>query len=268
MTNNFIIFYIKIYKKQPVKSNKSCKKRDQYLKMIIQIIILIIIIYLILILYFNGTPRREGEPILIGYYLPFIGKTIQFGDPIKLLNEMKKKYGGIFTLIIAGRRTHFLLNVVDFHQVFKNPKIFDFFPIVDRISYSLSGKENMKKENYDELMKMSIPKFYNHDSLFKLNEKFMKNTKKEMEGSIKESKQYLLEFIRKNIYEISSKSLFGESFNTKDSYEPFFKFDSKIELILGGLEFLTKEELKARDIVVKYLKEVDYTKSSEIFQIR
>lgn len=47
--------------------------------------------------------RRAGEPPLITGWIPYLGKALEFGrDAHVFLQEQKKKFGDVFTVLIAG----------------------------------------------------------------------------------------------------------------------------------------------------------------------
>lgn len=47
--------------------------------------------------------RRAGEPPLITGWIPYLGKALEFRrDAHVFLQEQKKKFGDIFTVLIAG----------------------------------------------------------------------------------------------------------------------------------------------------------------------
>ena len=82
-----------------------------------------VIIVLITILYIKLIPKKPAKsPPMEGRFLwPFMGVGKRFGtEPVKLLNECKKKYGDVFTLHVAGKCFTFLTDA-ELFQYFFNP---------------------------------------------------------------------------------------------------------------------------------------------------
>eukprot|EP01128_Nolandella_sp_AFSM9_P007591 TRINITY_DN4212_c0_g1_i1.p1 TRINITY_DN4212_c0_g1~~TRINITY_DN4212_c0_g1_i1.p1 ORF type:complete len:517 (+),score=123.25 TRINITY_DN4212_c0_g1_i1:59-1552(+) len=70
--------------------------------------------------------RRSGEAPLIGGSVPYLGAAIAFGkDPRGLLTGAQKKYGDVFTVLLAGTRFTFLVNPKDQQLVCKDEDLFD-----------------------------------------------------------------------------------------------------------------------------------------------
>lgn len=69
---------------------------------------------------FTGGAPRPGEPPLVRPLLPFLGHALAMGrDLTTMLREIQRIHGDVFTLLIAGKRMHFILDPFSFPHVLK-----------------------------------------------------------------------------------------------------------------------------------------------------
>jgi hypothetical protein len=83
---------------------------------------------------FTGGAQRTGEPPLVRPPVPFLGHALAMGrDLTELLRACQREHGDVFTLLVAGRRMHFIVDPFSFPQVLKAQDNLTFHEIGDEI---------------------------------------------------------------------------------------------------------------------------------------
>lgn len=68
----------------------------------------------------TGGARRAGEPPIVRPRLPFLGHALEMGrDLTALLRACQREHGDVFTLLVAGRRMHFVCDPFSYPHVLK-----------------------------------------------------------------------------------------------------------------------------------------------------
>lgn len=236
--------------------------------MFLYVIAAFLLLYFFLVLYFNGSPRRSNEPPLAGYWIPYIGLTAQFGqNPMQFSVDNYNKYGDVFTAIIQGKRTHFILNPEDFQTVFKDDKVFTFDEHVDKFGERLSGL-NFPKE-HSIASQTTFRGLTNPESLEPLTKSFTKHFKLEIE-KIKDGKVKLYDFMRKLLYRASANSLFGISYDAIGTQDDYYTFVDGCKFLLAGgvLSLFGGAALKAREKIIKAIYESKPEEYSDYLKLR
>ncbi|KAJ3380334.1 Lanosterol 14-alpha-demethylase [Lobulomyces angularis] len=90
--------------------NMDKEKRDLYLIVIVFLAFLFLVTEILLLKKNNNEKKKVQLPPTVPYLIPFIGSAVQFGiDPVKFLQEQKKKFGDCFTFKMLGRNMTFCL---------------------------------------------------------------------------------------------------------------------------------------------------------------
>ena len=88
----------------------------------------------------TGGTRRPGEPPLVRPPLPFLGHALAMGRGLtELLRACQREHGDVFTLLIAGRRTHFIVDPFSFPHVLKAQDKLTFHEIGEEIGHNAFG---------------------------------------------------------------------------------------------------------------------------------
>uniref|UniRef100_A0A3Q2QMI1 Cytochrome P450, family 7, subfamily B, polypeptide 1 n=1 Tax=Fundulus heteroclitus TaxID=8078 RepID=A0A3Q2QMI1_FUNHE len=83
----------------------------------------------------GGRTRRPEEPPLIKGWIPFMGKALEFGkDAHQFLEEHKRKYGDVFTVLIAGKYMTFIMDPLLYPSVIKQGRQLDFHEFTDKVA--------------------------------------------------------------------------------------------------------------------------------------
>ncbi len=89
---------------------------------------------------FTGGAARAGEPPIVRPPLPFLGHALAMGrDLTALLRACQREHGDVFTLLVAGRRTHFIVDPFSFPQVLKAQDKLTFHEIGEEIGHNAFG---------------------------------------------------------------------------------------------------------------------------------
>ena len=90
-----------------------------------------------------GGFQRPGEPPLERGrlpYLPYLGCALEFGrDPGAFLAACQERHGDVFTVLLAGHRTTFILDPFSYPTVLKLQRELTFDPIADEIASPTFG---------------------------------------------------------------------------------------------------------------------------------
>lgn len=92
--------------------------------MIVEILILLVTLVALYGWYFckSFNTTRPTDPPVIPCHTPFVGHIVQFGsNPLKFMQNAKRKYGGIFTMNICGNRVTIVGDVRE-HSKFFTPR--------------------------------------------------------------------------------------------------------------------------------------------------
>ncbi|KAL4624602.1 25-hydroxycholesterol 7-alpha-hydroxylase isoform X1 [Arapaima gigas] len=99
-----------------------------------------------------GRKRKNREPPLIKGWIPYIGKALEFGrDPSRFLAALKKEYGDIFTVRIAGKYITFIMNPNLYPAVIKHGKQLDFHEFSDQVSPRTFGYPCIRSSKFPGL---------------------------------------------------------------------------------------------------------------------
>ena len=89
---------------------------------------------------FTGGTQRTGEPPIVRPPVPFLGHALAMGrDLTALLRVCQREHGDVFTLLVAGRRVHFVVDPFSFPHVLKAQENLTFHEIGDEIGTNAFG---------------------------------------------------------------------------------------------------------------------------------
>ncbi|XP_032090786.1 5-beta-cholestane-3-alpha,7-alpha-diol 12-alpha-hydroxylase [Thamnophis elegans] len=206
--------------------------------------------------------KRPKEPPLDKGLIPWLGHGLSFGkEPALLLERMKKKHGDIFTMLVAGRYIHVLMDPHMYGFIFKKSRskldfgvfaanvvsnVFNFHPTT---THHKIGEEGSKK-------------YLRGKNLLALNQALMQNLKEILLESAEEEKwrqEGLWHFSYKSIFQAAFLCLFGampeleDNSNDKERrckpyeklFEDFQQFDEFFpQMIFSSMDSKTKKEIQ------------------------
>eukprot|EP00066_Takifugu_rubripes_P026144 XP_011615410.1 PREDICTED: LOW QUALITY PROTEIN: 25-hydroxycholesterol 7-alpha-hydroxylase-like [Takifugu rubripes] len=84
--------------------------------------------------------RRDNEPPLVIGWIPFVGKAVEFGrDAQGFLLQQKKKFGDVFTVLIAGKYMTFIMDPLMYPNIIKHGRQLDFHSFSDSMAPVVFG---------------------------------------------------------------------------------------------------------------------------------
>eukprot|EP01088_Endostelium_zonatum_P022300 TRINITY_DN944_c1_g1_i1.p1 TRINITY_DN944_c1_g1~~TRINITY_DN944_c1_g1_i1.p1 ORF type:complete len:514 (+),score=155.02 TRINITY_DN944_c1_g1_i1:57-1544(+) len=204
--------------------------------------LLLVISYLGWLVYMKAT-LKAGEPPLIHGYIPYLGVTIQFGkDGVGFLRRCQKEYGDVFTLIILGQRTTFLMHQDNYKMMFRSSKSLSFDPIEHKINVDVFGvPEKEAKIDTTVLRKQYHEHLMKPDNLCELNARMRENLEKYIDNWIQikqaknESTFLLREFIQDAMFVSGTSTVFSPHLADPKIRSHFENFDSKFPALAAGL---------------------------------
>ncbi|XP_017260555.1 cytochrome P450 7B1 [Kryptolebias marmoratus] len=120
--------------------------------------------------------RRDGEPPLIQGWIPFLGKALEFRkDAHKFLEEQRRTYGDVFTVLIGGKYMTFIMDPLLYPSIIKHGRQLDFDKFTMRVAPRVFGytKTELFPGLWDQVKRCY--QLLQGDSLTPLTESMMAN---------------------------------------------------------------------------------------------
>jgi hypothetical protein len=232
----------------------------------------LVILYLLLLL-INGGIKKKQEPELIRGKIPYLGVGFELGyyGLYNFIKKCEEYYGRVYTLYAVGNRFTIISDPALFSQVFKNTDAFSFKQLKEEMGSKITGKPKTETITGMTSESMIIKYFGPGEDLKKITQDFEGYAKKMVFGMFKdgqkEVKVSLQKMIRKVLFESSSKSIIGESFNSEKCEEDYFFFDDNLQLLISGLPtFLFQKQLNARDRIFEEIRKVPTEEYCKFFR--
>ncbi|XP_034298484.1 7-alpha-hydroxycholest-4-en-3-one 12-alpha-hydroxylase-like [Pantherophis guttatus] len=207
--------------------------------------------------------KRPKEPPLDKGLIPWLGHGLSFGkQPVPLLQQMRKKHGDIFTILVGGQYIHVLMDPHTYGFIFKKSKSkLDFGVFASNV---VSKAFNFQPTTtHHKIGEDGSRKYLRGKSLLALNQSLMQNLKEILLESAEEKwrQEGLWHFSYKTIFQAAFLSLFGtvpeltsnSKENTKERsckpyeklFEDFQQFDEYFpQMILNSIDSKTKKEIQ------------------------
>lgn len=184
----------------------------------------------------TGGARRADEPPLIRPPLPFLGHALAMGrDLTAMLRACQRDHGDIFTLLIAGRRMHFILDPLSFPHVLKAQDNLTFHEIGDEIGRRAFGYTSLPEHtaaieavSHDHLKSSALPPLTSrmHARLLAAFARFTADAWQD---------DHLFAFAGRCIFFAGLETLFGEGVADDDALADFHRHDRRFTLMAAGV---------------------------------
>uniref|UniRef100_A0A8C6XGF2 Cytochrome P450 family 8 subfamily B member 1 n=1 Tax=Naja naja TaxID=35670 RepID=A0A8C6XGF2_NAJNA len=207
--------------------------------------------------------KRPKEPPLDKGLIPWLGHGLSFSKkPFPLLEQMRKKHGDIFTLLVGGQYIHILMDPHTYRYILKESKSkLDFGVFASNVVLKVFNFQ--PTTTHHKIGETGSRKYLRGKSLLALNQILMQNLKEILLDSVAGKSGWcqdgLWSFSYKTIFLASFLALFGAvpelEVNSKEStkerrckpYEKFFadfqQFDEFFPLIvLNNMDSKTRKE--------------------------
>ncbi|XP_041847950.1 cytochrome P450 7B1 [Melanotaenia boesemani] len=98
------------------------------------LLLLLLGLLCLLLCVLRGRNRRPGEPPLIKGWIPFIGKALEFHkDAHGFLEQQRRKMGDVFTVLLAGKYTTFIMDPLLYPSIIKHGRQLDFHKFTHKV---------------------------------------------------------------------------------------------------------------------------------------
>uniref|UniRef100_A0A8C6NXR3 Cytochrome P450 family 7 subfamily B member 1 n=1 Tax=Nothobranchius furzeri TaxID=105023 RepID=A0A8C6NXR3_NOTFU len=211
--------------------------------------------------------RRPGEPPLVSSWVPFIGKALEFRkDAHKFLEEQRRKYGDVFTVLIAGKYMTFIMDPLLYPNIIKHGRQLDFHKFTQEVVPSTFGYPPVLDEVYPGLWDQIRRSFQllQGDNLSPLTESMMGNLMLvfrqdhfDQDGGWKTNSMY--EFCSSAMFEATFLTIYGKPetgsrhVEMEKLREDFVKFDNVFPLLIAQIPIWLLGQTKAiREKLISY----------------
>ncbi|XP_062843928.1 cytochrome P450 7B1 [Trichomycterus rosablanca] len=238
--------------------------------------------------------RRDGEPPLIQGWIPFLGKALDFRkDSFKFLQELQKRHGDVFTVLIAGKYMTFVMDPLLYPAVIKHGKQLDFHEFSDAAASRTFGYPLVRAERFpglsDKIQKSFI--LLHGSSLNPLTLKMVKNIQlvlrrnflsgRDAERARDWQEEELYEFCERVMFEATFLTLYGHPQAQTDRQserwidelrKDFRQFDSVFPLLIARVPIgLLGKTKYVREKLIRFFhpqRMAEWISPSEIIQTR
>lgn len=196
-----------------------------------------------------GGLRRSGEPPLERGrlpYLPYLGCALEFGrDPGAFLAACRQRHGDVFTVLLAGHRTTFVLDPFSYPTVLKLQHDLTFDPIADEIAAPTFGYPRATEipQVEGDALRDLYGAHLKNQALAVLGDRMQEHLKRLLASlapraprsasSWQDDKLY--DFIYRHLFQAGGETLFGDGAAGDEVRERFRRFDRVLPLLMAGV---------------------------------
>jgi cholesterol 7alpha-monooxygenase len=235
--------------------------------MIITLIVFsLLIVYISLLLLFNGR-RRKGEPPLITGYIPYLGVIFDYGaHPAQYLFSLRKKFGDIFTIVLAGKRITYVTHPLDYQKVYASSKQLSFEEIGSEVAihaFGCSMEVCTDRNIQTEVSRHFVKYLQSPEAIADLTYRMQEKLEHYLSIDSSELKEWktegLMSFVTRVIARASIDALFGTDFYSDKVLQDVKDFDETLHLNIAGIpKWFIKKSIQAREDLAKlFLKDYD-----------
>uniref|UniRef100_H3CDD3 Cytochrome P450, family 7, subfamily B, polypeptide 1 n=2 Tax=Tetraodon nigroviridis TaxID=99883 RepID=H3CDD3_TETNG len=216
--------------------------------------------------------RRVNEPPLDIGWIPYIGKAVEFGkDAHGFLLQQKKKFGDVFTILIAGKYMTFIMDPLMYPNIIKHGRQLDFHSFSDTMAPLVFGYPPVRSYRSPSLHEdiQRAFKLLQGDHLCALTESMMGNLMMLLRQQHLGLKPKVGSgWKTDDMYEFCSRIMFEATFNTlygtpqdggrhgavEKLRRELFQFDSWFPLLVAGIPIgLLRQAKTSRNKLLKNL---------------
>ncbi|KAI8822225.1 cytochrome P450 [Fimicolochytrium jonesii] len=203
-------------------------------------------------------PARNG-------WIPWLGVALQYGkNPDAFQRKCSETFGDIFSLRIGGKRFILITDPFTIPNVYKMTKTLSFSPLADQVTVNAFGATKASpNKNVNAAMHTQYARYLSGESLRSMSESFASHLSTVLWDECKDRSSQelsdgweidLYSFTRWVIYAASAKATYGDTFDTKSTYDDFVTFDKHFPILAAGApSILVPEGRAARKRLIAYL---------------
>jgi cytochrome P450 len=187
---------------------------------------------------FTGGARRTGEPPLVRPPVPFLGHALAMGrDLTELLRACQREHGDVFTLLVAGRRVHFIVDPFSFPQVLKAQDNLTFHEIGDEIGQTAFGYTPLHAQSDHDALQAAYHDHLKNAALGPLTERMEERLRAAFERFVGDDwrEDGLFEFTSRCMYTAGVEVLFGVGSVDDRALADFRRMDRWFALLAAGV---------------------------------
>lgn len=187
---------------------------------------------------FTGGTQRTGEPPIVRPPVPFLGHALAMGrDLTELLRACQREHGDVFTLLVAGRRMHFIVDPFSFPQVLKAQDILTFHEIGDEIGQRAFGYTPLHPGADSDAMQAAYSDHLKNAALGPLTERMEERLGAAFERFTGDDwrEDGLFEFAARCMFTAGLETLFGEGVADDGALADFKVQDRWFTLLAAGV---------------------------------
>ncbi|XP_075067472.1 cytochrome P450 7A1 [Mixophyes fleayi] len=186
--------------------------------------------------------RQPSEPPLENGFIPYLGCALQFGrNPLEFLRSRQKKFGNVFTIKIAGKFVHFVIDPFSFNAVMRHGRHFDWQRFHFATAAKAFGHSSMHPSDgkTTENIHETFNKTMQGDALDPLITSMMENLQRTMLQPKVNSNEWindgLYAFCYRVMFESGYLTIFGKELNLQED-KTLARQEAQRALILNALE--------------------------------
>jgi cytochrome P450 len=186
----------------------------------------------------TGGERRPGEPPLVRSRLPFLGHALDMGrDLTALLRACQREHGDVFTLLVAGRRMHFVVDPFSFPLVLKAQDNLSFHEIGDEIGTRAFGYTSLPPGADADALQGAYAEHLKNAALGPLTARMEERLRVAFDRFTGDGwrDEGLFDFCSRVIFAAGMETLFGEGVADDDALADFQRLDKWFPLLVAGV---------------------------------
>lgn len=187
---------------------------------------------------FTGGTQRTGEPPIVRPPVPFLGHALAMGrDLTELLRACQREHGDVFTLLVAGRRMHFIVDPFSFPQVLKAQDILTFHEIGDEIGVTAFGYTPLHSQTDNDALQAAYNDHLKNAALGPLTERMADRLRVAFERFADDDwrEDGLFEFTSRCMFTAGVEVLFGVGSVDDKALQDFRRQDKWFALLAAGI---------------------------------
>ncbi len=187
---------------------------------------------------FTGGAARAGEPPFVRPPLPFLGHALAMGrDLTALLRACQREHGDVFTLLVAGRRMHFVVDPFSFPHVLKAQDKLTFHEIGEEIGHNAFGYTPLPPgAGLDEVMAIYVDHLKTA-AIGPLTERMDERLRVAFDHFTSDEwrEEGLFDFCGRSMFMAAMETLFGVGAGDDASRADFLHLDKWFPLLVAGV---------------------------------
>ncbi|MCY1056274.1 cytochrome P450 [Nannocystis sp. SCPEA4] len=190
------------------------------------------------VVHVTGGARRPGEPPIVRPRLPFLGHALEMGrDLTALLRECQREHGDVFTLLVAGRRMHFIVDPLSYPLVLKAQDNLTFHEIGDEIGSRAFGYRSIPAGAELEALEALYNENLKNAALGPLTARMEERLRAAFDRHTSDDwrDEGLFDFSARVIFAAGMETLFGEGVAEEGALDDFRRQDKWFPLLAAGV---------------------------------